>query len=105
MEVEEAIYNSMPMRTHSIIMIKGIMDSLTKSDKAHLKKQYEKVVHLRNNSASEKEIEQLYGEVTDYLHGTYLQEIQMGIIPASTLPTDAKAPDKTPIPARLDAKL
>lgn len=105
MEVEEAIYNSQPLRTHSIIMLKGIMDSLDEGDKKTLKNQYDKVQHLRNNSASDQEIEQLYADITTYLHRNYLQEVHIGIIPASTIPTDNKPPSHEPVPSRLSAKL
>lgn len=75
MEVEEAIYNSMPLRTHAVIMIKGIMDSLDEEDRTALQKQYATLAHLRNNSASDTDIEKLYAEVASYLHKRYLQEV------------------------------
>jgi hypothetical protein len=105
MEVEEAIYNSQPLRTHSIIMIKGIMDSLDETDKKHLKKQYDQLQKLRHNSSSEEAIEELYTDITSYLHKNYLQEVHLGIIPAASIPTEAKPTSHEAVPSRLSAKL
>jgi hypothetical protein len=105
MEIESCLYITGP-KTHSIAMMRGIIDSLAEQDKEQLKKQYAALSQFNDGGTLEQSsLENIYRELTTYLHKTYLQEINIPIVPSGSLPGTVDKPSKEAVPKRLGAKL
>ena len=106
MEIENAIYQTIPPKTHSVTMMMGIINSLAEGDKTKLKDLSTKLLEYRKTyNFTVDQLDEAFCTLTDYLHKTYLQELRMGIVPAAALPETSQRPSSEAITRRVSSKL
>ena len=104
--IEEIIYDQKELRA-GLTMMLSLIDMLDETSQDQLKNQRDTITNMQDNGKLDKtKVYKSFSEISKYLHKTYLQEISMGIIPASTLTATKQIPTNTEaIPTRLSSKL
>jgi hypothetical protein len=59
-------------------MLQGLIDSLDEKSQEQLSKQRETLESFHNGNLDGKDLEQVYKEISCYLHKTYLAEVRYG---------------------------
>lgn len=79
MEIEATLYHGSNISRTPALML-GLIDSLDETAKEKLKSQHEKLATMRLHpymkGNTKEAYEQLYREITTYLHQTWLKELQ-----------------------------
>ena len=81
-QIEYSLYFEQANVTQVLPQLQGLIDMLDKKSQKELKNITDKITNYRFNTSQIKtriEIEQLYSQITAYLHETYLKEVRVAI--------------------------
>ncbi len=101
----EIIYDQKELRT-GLIMMLSLIDMLDETSQKQLEPQRTKITDMQEGRLQKDTVYKIFSTISIYLHKTYLQEVSLGLIPASTLTNTKQIPDgKEAIPTRLSSRL
>lgn len=104
--IKQELYNGRAAQRATLELMCGLIDILDEHSQKKLEHIYDTLVKYREGKTYLKhDITNLFSEICIYLHKTYLQEVNLGIVPAASLPTKEKAPEPKIYSKQLDARL
>lgn len=102
--IEEIIYDQKAYR-NGLTALLSLIDILDETSQNNLKTQRTQITAMQNGNLRKEEIQKIFSQIIMYLHKTYLQEVSLGLIPASSLAYTKPEPAKEAIATRLSSKL
>jgi hypothetical protein len=102
--IEEIIYDQKAYR-NGLTALLSLIDILDETSQNQLKNQRTQITAMQNGNLNKEEIQKIFSQIIMYLHKTYLQEVSLGLIPASSLAYTKPEPAKEAISTRLSSKL
>jgi hypothetical protein len=103
--IETQIYFS-GIVSAAVRSLRGLIGSLSENSQKKLESQLKQLKDFSDNGRfTSGDIEEIYQQVSAYLHKTYLAEVNRGIIPSATLNLTAPNPKAKKYPKTLSAAI